>query len=465
MTDERQESNKQKFERIRKGLTPTRSKVLDQLLAQRSYAEIGEDMKIEQGTLRKHVSMLLVDFQDLFLDKEGGKNSKLKDLINLVEEYNPKLLSSHELTRSSPYVSRDEIEKLCYQEIEKERGLLRIQAPPKMGKTALLSELINNITKKGHTAVYINLRQTAASDRESLDKFLQWFCIYIAEEQKISIPLDIKEGIDTFEKYWNRLALGNAKIKCKRFFEKHLLDSKLTERDSTLTLGIDDVENIFKEEGIFTDFLMMLRSWFEEAETNPIWRKLRLILTYTEQPQDVNIDISQSPFNVGIGIELEELNENQVKDLFQQYDLDTPVEDEEIVKLIDLVGGHPYLLVVALKHIRQGTKIEKIIRESTSQAGIYSEYLQDRLSFLELLECKYKEDKISPLPLDSLKKIYFSDDNLLQYQHSETISQLNRLGFIKWEKEKECSPIPQCKLYQKYFRNHLLNYNSQSHSI
>lgn len=63
----------------------------------------------------------------------------------------------------------------------------------------------------------------------------------------------------------------------------------------------------------------------------------------------VPVDINQSPFNVGLPVELLEFTHEQVKDLAQRHQLNW--SNTEVEKLTELVGGHPFLVRLALYKI------------------------------------------------------------------------------------------------------------------
>ncbi|MHC5720939.1 MAG: AAA-like domain-containing protein, partial [Nostoc sp.] len=91
------------------------------------------------------------------------------------------------------------------------------------------------------------------------------------------------------------------------------------------------------------DFLPMLRSWYEEAKRLPIWQKLRLIVVHSTEIY-VPLQLNQSPFNVGLPIQLDNFSFEQVQQLAQCYGIDWN-DGEEARQLIDLVGGHPALKI------------------------------------------------------------------------------------------------------------------------
>jgi hypothetical protein len=64
----------------------------------------------------------------------------------------------------------------------------------------------------------------------------------------------------------------------------------------------------------------------------------------------IQLNINQSPFNVGLPIELSEFTQEQVLEFVQQYSLE--LDKNLLDSLIALVGGHPYLLELAFAHLK-----------------------------------------------------------------------------------------------------------------
>jgi AAA-like domain len=271
---------------IQKSLPDTRGRVLKELLAQKPDAEIASELNITASTLRKHVALLYDDFREILPSKEPGQRNNMKELLNLFSE-------------GSASISCQEVEELCYKEIEKDRGLLRIQAPRKGGKTSLLNKCLNHYSKEEqYKTIYVSFQLAESDDFESLEKLLQWFCINVAHRFGHKLPPEAKKDKhSTFVEYWNSLSAGNNKMKCTNFIEELLNENK----DKIILLGLDDLGLIWEDrnkngEKIADEFLSMLRSWHDEAGSNEKWKRLRLILTYGK-PHRMSSHLS--PFNVG----------------------------------------------------------------------------------------------------------------------------------------------------------------------
>ncbi|MEN8445749.1 MAG: AAA-like domain-containing protein, partial [Cyanobacteria bacterium J06555_13] len=102
------------------------------------------------------------------------------------------------------YVSRPPIEGDCYAEIVRPGALIRVKAARQMGKSSLMTRILDHGSKQGYRSVPIYFQEADGEVFDDLEQFLRWFCAIIAEELDLDIPL---------ETIWQSSALGN-KRKC-----------------------------------------------------------------------------------------------------------------------------------------------------------------------------------------------------------------------------------------------------------
>lgn len=260
------------------------------------------------------------------------------------------------------YIERSPIESICYEALLQPGTLIRIKAPTLMGKTSLMNRVLSQIVTQNYQTASLSLklaeRKTHFTD---LDKFLRWFAINISRELGLSHQLD---------EYWEE-GIG-CKVSCTSYFEEYIL----TEIDSPLILCIDDVDLLFPYPEIYEEFFGLLRSWYEKARSRQNWKKLRLVLVHSTDVY-IRLNINQSPFNVGLSIELPEFNREQVQQLAQHYGLEN--QSDWIEPLINLVGGHPYLLQQAFSYLKihPHITIEDLLAAAPTEAGIYGNHLRE----------------------------------------------------------------------------------------
>ncbi|MDJ0658991.1 MAG: AAA-like domain-containing protein [Crocosphaera sp.] len=326
------------------------------------------------------------------------------------------------------YVKHPILEKTAKTEILKPGCLLRIKGSPKMGKTTFLSRLINYGKEQGLRGISLSMRLGEKEDFSSLDKFLQFFCVSVAQMLGLQ---------DKFKQYQWKEHPGNSKLKATGFFEQYVLSSN----EPPLILGLDELDKLFELEyvEVAEGFLSMLRSWHETAKINSTWEKLRLALAYVEDYSQ--LDINQSPFNTGIHLELKQLNDVQIDKLAKQYKL--KLEPNDIDTLKALIGSHPYLINLTFQHLSSKIEnLDEILKKSSTKSGIYSNFLIQQFFILRRNKNKQLYKKFQEI-------IETSQETKLSF---DEITKLEDLGFITRKNEKI---ELRCQLYRIYFKENL----------
>ncbi|MEH2302018.1 MAG: AAA-like domain-containing protein [Nostoc sp.] len=326
------------------------------------------------------------------------------------------------------YIERPPIEERTYAEINKPGSLIRIKAPSKMGKTSLMHRILTHAKQTGVHTVQIGLQRADSQVFTSLEKFLRWFCANVSRQLNLEIRLD---------DYWDE-DIGS-KVSCTLYLQEYLLEKI----DAPVVLALDEVNRIFEYPQISSDFLPLLRSWYEDASELEIWQKLRLVVVHATEAY-IPLDINQSPFNVGLPIKLPEFSLEQMQELAVRHGLDWAKGEKGLQKLAPLlamIGGHPYLARLALYNLgHQAVTLEQLLKEAPTIAGIYSNYLRHHLANLQE----------HPELATALKRVVTSPTSV----QLEAISayKLESMGLVKLEGNQAVSS---CELYQLYFREQL----------
>lgn len=324
---------------------------------------------------------------------------------------------------SALYVERPPIEARCYEAIVRPGALIRVKAPRQMGKSSLMLRILNHANEQGYQTASLNFQLADRDSLSSLDQFLQWFCSSITSE------LGLEERL---EDYWKG-KLGS-KNKCTNYFQRYLL----AELQSPLLLCLDEVDEVFQYLEIATDFFGMLRAWHEDAKIKPIWKNLRLVIVHSKEVY-IPLNINQSPFNVGVPIDLPQLTQSQVADLVQRHGLNW--SETEVERLMDMVGGHPYLIRAALYHITQGeVSLEHLLQIAPTEGGLYGEHLRRHLLNLE------GDEKL----LAAMKQV-IAVNQPVSISTSEAFK-LTSMGLVLFQGSEV---LPSCDLYRQYFRERL----------
>ncbi|MDZ8081781.1 MAG: AAA-like domain-containing protein [Nostoc sp. DcaGUA01] len=332
-------------------------------------------------------------------------------------------------TGSTLYINRPPLEELICSELIQPGCLIRIKAPRKMGKSSLLNQMIAYAKEQGYQIVYLDFQEADQEVFASLDKFLRWFCIYVTRQ------LNLLPCLDDF---WDT-EMGS-KVSCKIYFEAYLLQYIA---ESPVVLALNEVQRVFEHPNIAQDFLPMLRFWHEQAKQDQTWQKLRMVVVHTTEIY-VPLKLNQSPFNVGITITLPPFTLNQVQNLALRYGLEWAADSQGAKRLEPLqtmVGGHPYLVSLALYHLSgQNMTLERLLETASTPVGIYGQYLRELLNLLQ------KEPEL----MSAMQQVIASDDKV----ELDAIAayKLESMGVVQLNGNQACV---MCELYRLYFSQQL----------
>ncbi|MDX2217135.1 MAG: AAA-like domain-containing protein [Oculatellaceae cyanobacterium bins.114] len=318
------------------------------------------------------------------------------------------------------YIERPPIEGQAYAEISKPGSLIRIKASRRMGKSSLMLRLINRALALEYKVATIDFREADAAIFEHPDKFFRWLCKFTTRQLNLPLKLD---------DYWDE-SVGS-KVSCTLYFEGHLLPHL----NCPLVLLLNEVSRIFEYPTIAREFLPLLRFWYEQARQVTIWQQLRPVVLHSTEIY-IALSLHQSPFNVGLSLQLFPFTYKQIMQLAEQYKLFP--KPAEIEMLLHLTGGQPYLVQLAFYHIcdRQ-LSLKTILESATSPHGIYGEHLQSQAIALQQRPELLKAFQL----VNSVDGWFFLEPMVA--------CQLDSMGLVRMN-GVECQVS--CQLYRQYFK-------------
>jgi hypothetical protein len=321
---------------------------------------------------------------------------------------------------------RNPQESKCIETIKQPGTFLRIKGPQGMGKTQMLNRVLDQIDHSIYRVAMINFRRALDSEAyETLHNFYQAICASLSYELKIP---------DAIDQYWieKPKARLTANESMSRYIEKHVLENLDT--GTNLVLILQDVDRMFEYSHLRRDVCDMLRGWVSEAQREDIWQRLRLVVIHSTDVYAA-FDILVSPlFGVGEVVELDEFTPGQVKDLIRQYQL----SDEIHSALIQLVGGHPFLVDHALKSLANSSKtFDDFLRTAATAEGIYRNHL---LSIWYTIKQQQNLKEAVLKVISSAEPIRIFDQT--------TLFKLYSLGLVKTDQDRASI---RNELYRRYF--------------
>jgi class 3 adenylate cyclase len=371
------------------------------------------------------------------LEPSGRKPSSQQDDINPSRQtrlipVDPALPASAEVNLEFPdgqvpidsrFYIPSAAEERCYEEIKKPGSLIRIKSPHQMGKSSLMIRVLAQAKQLGYRTVTLNLEGADQKFFKDIDAFLKWFCAMVGKQLGFKLKT---------EAYWDDIFGANDNT--TEYFENYPLHG----HQPPLVLAIDNFDRIFKYADIETDFCGLLRGWYGRSRNDALWGNLRLIIVHSQEPY-LPKDINQSPFNVGLPIVLGELTAPEVQELIMRHGL--VWTEAEVEEFGTLIGGHPYLVRLALFCLATGDlSLEEFLQTAPTEEGIYRNHLLGHLKALE----DYPD-------LAAAMKTVVSSAVPVQLR-SEEAFKLDSRGLIVRNKNKV---QPRCLLYRLYFCDRL----------
>ncbi|HHP7245386.1 MAG TPA: AAA-like domain-containing protein, partial [Elainellaceae cyanobacterium] len=378
--------------------------------------------RVTKNNLKSSISRYLVnhpttDLEPAYLDK-----SYFERLSSTFPEFpaGPVPLSSQY------YVARPPIEQHAYIEVTKPGALIRIKGPRKTGKNSLMLRILSYSATLQYRTVWLDFQQADEDVFFNLDRFLRWFATLISRRLSLEPRLD---------DYWD--TPSGSKVSCTLYLQEYVLPQS----DVPLVLALNEVNRIFKHQAIAQELLPLLRSWYEEAKQVEQFQKLRLLVVHSTE-EYLNLSIHQSPFNVGLSIHLPEFDINQIKELAQRHGFNWQI-DNHANDLMALVGGHPYLIRLALYHLcQEEVSLGQLLNEAATPSGIYQAHLSEMFNQL----------RSQPDLLSAVSQIIATDGNV--YFETDIIYKLENLGIVKRVGDRI---IMRNNLYRIYLEAQLFN--------
>lgn len=325
--------------------------------------------------------------------------------------------------RSDFYVARAG-DDLLHRELAKPHGTTTtIRAARQSGKSSLLVRGIAQARAQRSKVVYLDLQPVEPRALETLDGFLHYFATHLVTQLRLD-PAEV-------DKAW-RGGLG-APDKTTYLLEEYVLPAI----DTQMVLALDEVDRLLGTP--FQDtFFGLLRFWHNSRALNELWEKLDLVLVISTEPHLLIKDVTQSPFNVGQKIRLDDFTGGQVQDLNERYRL--PLDDANLPDCMTYLGGHPYLTHKALY---------TLVTEDMTWSQLKAALAEGGYSFGDHLRRYLWHLRDQPYLRDALKRILRHGD----CQDETVFYRLLQAGLIKGSSRQACTL--RCGLYADYLKDKL----------
>lgn len=324
----------------------------------------------------------------------------------------------------SPFYVRRKEDEAAERCLAQSWSTIVVKGPRQSGKSSLLARMHALSKRDGRRSVYLDFQTFDEPQLASLGTTLQTLARRIARTLKTTIqPADV----------WDSDLLGE-----KGSFAEFLTRAILDGSSSPVVLILDEVDRLF-DRLYRGDFFAAVRGWHNNRATDEAWENLHLVLGHATDPALWIENLNESPFNVGDRLRLGDFNRDHVADLNARHG--SPLHSlEEIAGLMDLVGGHPYLVRQALYVLaNERWSLVRLREEAPKDTGPFGDHLRRHLWAL------LQNDRLRAVVAKIAKGGGCGDEALFH--------RLLASGLVEGETRFEARL--RCALYQQYFSLHL----------
>ena len=261
---------------------------------------------------------------------------------------------------SSPHYLPRPADGLFAESIEHRDSIVLIKGPRQIGKSSLLARGVAKARSQGAKILLTDFQSMDSECLQSTRTLYLWL---------ISMFLDQTGRNERAESFWSDAV--NPSMNLERFVKGELLGS-----GEPVFWGMDEVDRVFSCP-YKSDFFGLLRSWHNRRamEVDSAWSNLTVAVTYATEAHAFIEDLNQSPFNVGIALELNDFDLKQVAELNRMHG--NPLKNiADLQELFSLIGGHPYLLRRGLNALSAGMSLADLISTATNDHGPFADHLR-----------------------------------------------------------------------------------------
>ena len=342
---------------------------------------------------------------------------------------------------NSPYYVIRDVDDDFLAAIEKHESIVLVKGARQIGKTSLLARGLQKARETESAVISIDFQNLNFKALTTIDDFFRVLANLIS--RRLGLPF-------SYDDCWDKLSEGT----------EHFRDFVIQALNSTpkhMVWGMDEVDRLFSC-SYGSEVFGAFRAFHNARAIEPDfpWNRLTLAMAYATEARLFIKDQNQSPFNVGIRLELQDFSleevdwlNNKIKEECNLFIPPLRNEDEKN-DFYSLLNGHPFLVRASLDAmVRDGVTWYQYKNKILSESGLFGEHLHRILELLKM-DVDMRAAVKSIVCEEPLPEV---DSEGEPFPKEEIFYRLERSGLISG-KSIEGAEI-RCTLYKIYLQKHL----------
>ncbi|WP_309713075.1 AAA-like domain-containing protein [Armatimonas sp.] len=245
-------------------------------------------------------------------------------------------------------------------------SIILVKGPRETGKSSLMIRCLHQEQARGAMTLVTDFKAFPRSAFETMENL----CLAILLQLAAQLA-QIKGGeIPTAEDEARVSKMPT--IGLEQFIQRRVLNQNM---ETTILWAMDRVDRLFGTPS-GPDFFSLLRSWHDKRTqlASRTWRRLKIVVVTSTEAVLFLKDLNQSPFNVGLKIELADFSSDEAQTLNKE--LGEPLAPLEQASLYALLSGHPRLMGQAMQAVNDGALFSELLPQLDQADGPFGEHLQ-----------------------------------------------------------------------------------------
>ncbi|MEW6669349.1 MAG: AAA-like domain-containing protein [Thermodesulfobacteriota bacterium] len=249
-------------------------------------------------------------------------------------------------------------------EVTRVRGLVNVLGPRQTGKTSLILQTYVNVRRMEPRlrSVFVDFQLFDNHDIESQEAV--WRAIAVKMQEQLALDA---WGVDKWVK----------KADFDRNFSGFLDGFVFAADDTPVLLCLDEVDRVFSSP-LKSDFFSSVRAFHNQGAYDHIFKKMRWLLSTSSEPRFFIEDLNQSPFNVGLRVDLNTFSAEETAEFARRHGLE--VDAPLLGRIHEYTGGRPFLVHLFLYHTAlKPESRERFFDAQSGGGGIFRDHLNHYL--------------------------------------------------------------------------------------